>query len=81
VNKETMILKLVLRKRINRSWTVDILLFLLLGGVAAFMSLPLVYTINRAFMPLDEIFAFPPRFIVHNPTFKNFTDLVGIFSD
>jgi ABC-type glycerol-3-phosphate transport system permease component len=76
-----MILKLVLRKRINRSWTVDILLFLLLGGVAAFMSLPLVYTINRAFMPLDEIFAFPPRFIVHNPTFKNFTDLVGIFSD
>jgi ABC-type glycerol-3-phosphate transport system permease component len=76
-----MILKSVLRKRINRSWTVDILLFLLLGGVAAFMSLPLVYTINRAFMPLDEIFAFPPRFIVHNPTFKNFTDLVGIFSD
>jgi ABC-type glycerol-3-phosphate transport system permease component len=76
-----MILKSVLRKRINRSWTVDIFLFLLLGGVAAFMSLPLVYTINRAFMPLDEIFAFPPRFIVHNPTFKNFTDLVGIFSD
>jgi ABC-type glycerol-3-phosphate transport system permease component len=69
------------RKRINRSWTVDILLFLLLVGVAAFMSLPLVYTINRAFMPIDEIFAFPPRFVVHHPTFKNFTDLVGIFSD
>jgi ABC-type glycerol-3-phosphate transport system permease component len=76
-----MNLKKFLRNRLNRSWTVDILLFLLLGGVAAFMSLPLVYTISRAFMPLDEIFAFPPRFIVHNPTFKNFTDLTNIFSD
>ncbi|RAP78685.1 carbohydrate ABC transporter permease [Paenibacillus montanisoli] len=70
-----------MKKRLNRSWSVDILLFLLLAGVAAFMSLPLVYTINRAFMPLDEIFAFPPRFIVRNPNFKNFTDLVNIFSD
>jgi ABC-type glycerol-3-phosphate transport system permease component len=68
-------------KRLNRSWTVDILLFLLLGIVAAFMALPLVYTINRAFMPIDEIFAFPPRFVVHHPTFKNFRDLVNIFSD
>jgi ABC-type glycerol-3-phosphate transport system permease component len=75
------LMKLFMRKRINRSWTVDILLFLLIAGVAAFMSLPLVYTVNRAFMPIDEIFAFPPRFVVHNPTFKNFTDLVGIFSD
>ncbi|WP_308634605.1 carbohydrate ABC transporter permease [Paenibacillus silvisoli] len=76
-----MALKFLLKKRLNRSWSVDILLFLLLAGVAAFMSLPLVYTINRAFMPLDEIFAFPPRFIVRNPSFKNFTDLVNIFSD
>lgn len=70
-----------LKKRLNRSWTVDILLFLLLGAVAAFMAIPLIYTINRAFMPIDEIFAFPPRFIVRNPTLKNFTDLVNIFSD
>ncbi|AZN42177.1 carbohydrate ABC transporter permease [Paenibacillus albus] len=76
-----MALKLGLRKRLNRSWSVDILLFLLLAGVAAFMALPLVYTINRAFMPLDEIFAFPPRFIVRNPSLKNFTELVNIFSD
>ncbi|QHW33750.1 carbohydrate ABC transporter permease [Paenibacillus rhizovicinus] len=76
-----MNVKSLLKKRLNRSWTVDILLFVLLTGVAAFMSLPLIYTINRAFMPLNEIFAFPPKFIVSNPTFKNFKDLVGIFSD
>jgi multiple sugar transport system permease protein len=76
-----MNVKALLKKRLNRSWTVDIMLFVLLAGVAAFMSLPLIYTINRAFMPLDEIFAFPPRFIVRHPNFKNFTDLVNIFAD
>jgi ABC-type glycerol-3-phosphate transport system permease component len=76
-----MNLKSMMGKRLNRSWTVDIFLFLFLGIVAAFMALPLVYTINRAFMPIDEIFAFPPRFVVHHPTFKNFRDLVNIFSD
>jgi len=68
-------------KRLNRSWGVDILLFLLLGGVACFMALPLVFTISNAFKPIDEIFTFPPKLFVRNPTFKNFTDLVGIFSD
>ncbi|WP_373229851.1 carbohydrate ABC transporter permease [Cohnella sp.] len=76
-----MNLKMLFRKRLNRSWAVDILLFLLLASVAAFMSLPLVYTLNRAFMPIDEIFAFPPRFIVGHPTFYNFKALVSIFSD
>lgn len=61
--------------------SVDILLFLLLGGVACFMALPLVFTISNAFKPLDEIFSFPPKLFVRNPTFKNFRDLLGIFSD
>ncbi|WP_054958122.1 carbohydrate ABC transporter permease [Paenibacillus dakarensis] len=76
-------MKLVMKlpKRLNRSWGVDILLFILLGGVAVFMSLPLVFTISNAFKPLDEIFTFPPKFFVRNPTMKNFTDLVGIFTD
>ncbi|MGO4697269.1 carbohydrate ABC transporter permease [Paenibacillus sp. 2TAB26] len=68
-------------KRLNRSLSVDILLFLLLGGVACFMALPLVFTISNAFKPLDEIFSFPPKLFVRNPTFKNFRDLLGIFSD
>jgi len=76
-------MKFVLKmpKRLNRSWGVDLLLFVLLGGVACFMALPLVFTISNAFKPIDEIFTFPPKLFVRNPTFKNFTDLVGIFSD
>jgi ABC-type glycerol-3-phosphate transport system permease component len=73
--------KFKLVKRLNRSWTVDILLLLLLGGVAFFMALPLVFTVSNAFKPIDEIFSFPPKLFVRNPTFKNFTDLIGIFDD
>lgn len=76
-----MMLRLLLGKRLNRSWAVDLLLFLLLAAVAAFMAIPLIYTVNRAFMPLDEIYAFPPRFLVRHPTNQNFKDLIGIFSD
>ncbi|ALS28051.1 carbohydrate ABC transporter permease [Paenibacillus cisolokensis] len=68
-------------KRLNRSLGVDLLLFAVIGMVACFMALPLVFTINNAFKPIDEIFQFPPKLFVRNPTFKNFIDLVHIFND
>lgn len=40
-----------------------------------FMALPLIYVIVTAFKPLDELFKFPPQFIVKNPTMNNFFDL------
>ncbi len=76
-----MNMKLKMTKRLNRSWAVDIMLFLLLGGVAFFMAIPLIFTISNAFKPIDEIFVFPPKMLVRHPTLKNFTDLVNIFSD
>lgn len=42
---------------------------------AIFMALPIVYIFSTAFKPIDELFAFPPRFFVERPTFKNFKDL------
>lgn len=39
------------------------------------MVLPMIYAISNAFKPLDEIFMFPPRFFVRNPTTDNFRDL------
>ncbi|NLW00153.1 MAG: carbohydrate ABC transporter permease [Clostridiales bacterium] len=45
------------------------------------MALPLIYTINHAFKPLDEIFLFPPRFFVRNPTMNNFYDLVNLMAN
>ena len=57
------------------------LLVLILAGVGAFMALPLVYTIVSAFKPMDEIFLFPPRFFVRNPTVNNFTMLFHLASN
>ncbi|WP_442954907.1 carbohydrate ABC transporter permease [Paenibacillus sp. SYP-B4298] len=57
------------------------LLFLFLAAFGAFMALPLIYTVNNAFKPLDELFIFPPRFLVYNPTMDNFYDLVLLMSN
>jgi ABC-type glycerol-3-phosphate transport system permease component len=43
--------------------------------LAVFMALPIVYIFFHAFKPIDELFAYPPRFFVDNPTFQNFIDL------
>lgn len=45
------------------------------------MALPLIYAVNNAFKPLDEIFIFPPRFFVKNPTLDNFFDLFALMGD
>lgn len=61
--------------RVNRSLAGDIVVFLILAAVGLFMAFPLVFVINNAFKPLDEIFLFPPKIWVMNPTTENFGDL------
>ena len=39
------------------------------------MGLPILYIINHAFKPMDELFAYPPKFFVARPTLDNFTKL------
>ena len=46
--------------------------------LAAFMGAPILFIINNAFKPFDELFAYPPRFFVDNPTFNNFSKLFQI---
>lgn len=46
--------------------------------LAAFMILPLIYIVNHAFKPLDELFYYPPRFFVEQPTLENFRRLFAI---
>ena len=65
-------------KRLGRSLGGSIALFTFLGLMGAFMALPLIYVISNAFKPLDELFVFPPKFFVRNPTWDNFSDLITI---
>ncbi len=46
-----------------------------------FMALPLVMVVNNSLKPLDELFQYPPKIFVRNPTMENFTDLVVLMSD
>ncbi|XFA99129.1 carbohydrate ABC transporter permease [Candidatus Izemoplasma sp. B36] len=43
--------------------------------LAILMVLPIIYIISTAFKPIDELFAYPPKFFVQNPTLINFKNL------
>ena len=66
---------------LNRSAGGDawITFFLVILGVLMF--LPLYYTVIQSFKPLDELFYFPPKFYVINPTWDNFSDLFKLMSE
>lgn len=65
----------------TRSPFVTALIFLFLVALGVFMALPLVYAVMQAFKPLEELFIFPPRFFVTNPTIQNFKSLGFLISN
>lgn len=72
--------KIKFRKKLNRSKAGDLGVYFLLTFLGLFMALPMVYAISNAFKPFDELFVFPPRFFVRNPTLDNFKDLFDVMS-
>ena len=69
--------KVVLNRSVGGDLGINI--FLVLMG--AFMFLPMLYVVMQSLKPLDELWMFPPRFYVINPTFKNFSDLFKLMGD
>ena len=69
------------QKQLNRSKAGNGLLFVLMFICGIFMALPLVMIVNNALKPLDEIFQYPPRIFVKNPTMENFSDLFVLMND
>lgn len=59
-------------KKFHRS---QLKFYAILIPTAILMGLPIVFIFNHAFKPIDELFAYPPRFFVQKPTGQNFTDL------
>ena len=60
---------------LSRSAGGDAGITVVLTLLGIFMVLPMVYVIMQAFKPLDELWMYPPRFIVMSPTISNFKDL------
>ena len=52
--------------------------YLYLIPMAIFMMLPIIFIFSNAFKPMDELFAYPPRFFVRKPTFENFYRLFNL---
>jgi ABC-type glycerol-3-phosphate transport system permease component len=71
----------VKQSRVNRSTGGDITLLLVVLLFAFVMVLPMYYAIIQSLKPLDELWIFPPRFWVANPTGKNFQDLFQNLND
>ena len=63
------------RRQPNRSRVGDFFVYLFLLLMAVAMVFPLVYAIESALKPLDELFKFPPTVFAQNPTLDNFSDL------
>ena len=75
--------KLRVRKHavvLNRSVGGDAGIFFFLAIMGIFMFLPMYYTVVQALKPLDELWAFPPKFYVVSPTLKNFNDLFRLMN-
>ena len=66
---------IIKRRKPNRSIAGDIFLYIFLILVAMLMFFPIVYAVESALKPLDELYKFPPKIFAQNPTLDNFSDL------
>ncbi len=53
----------------------QIKIYLLILPMVLLTGIPIVFIIFHAFKPMEELFAFPPKFITTNPTLDNFRKL------
>ncbi len=49
--------------------------------VACFMTFPMIFAISNSLKPIEELFIFPPKIFVMNPTGDNYLDLFDIVSN
>lgn len=68
--------KVVLARSAGGDAGITIMLVLL----GAFMFLPMLYVVMQSLKPLDELWMYPPRFFVTNPSLKNFASLFQLMS-
>ena len=65
----------------NRSNAASFLILIILLCFGLVMMLPLFYAVLQSIKPLDELFAFPPRFFVRRPTGESYTTLFELVAN
>ena len=67
--------------RFKRGKAGNAVMFLFIAVIGIFMLIPFIYIINNAFKPIEELFRFPPRIFVQNPTLSNFVTMFNLLSE
>ncbi|MBR6921106.1 MAG: carbohydrate ABC transporter permease [Clostridia bacterium] len=65
---------------LNRSAGGDAGITVLLVVLGVLMFIPMYFSVMTSLKPLDELWIFPPKFYVINPTFKNYADLFKLMN-
>lgn len=73
--------KMMTKGRSNRSTGGSVALLVFLGLLSLVMLFPVVFMVSNAFKPINELFIFPPKLFVIQPTMDNFFDLVELLAD
>ena len=68
-------------RKLNRSLQGNVVNLIFVSALAYLMLVPMLFVINNAFKPLDELFLFPPKIFVQNPTLDNFRDLLQLMGN
>ena len=66
------------RSLMNRSRLGNVMVWIVLIVAGLFMSVPLIYAVTASLKPFEEIFLFPPKLYVINPTWDNYTALFSL---
>ncbi len=69
------------RKKINGSVGGDVCIFIVLVLLGIFMVFPIYYSVVQSLKPVEELFVFPPKLYVLNPTGKNFSDMFKVAAE
>ena len=56
------------KNRLTRSIGGNLVTFLVIIILGAFMLVPMIYVVGNAFKPIEELYRFPPTLFVQNPT-------------
>lgn len=68
-------------KKSKRSFWGNVILGLFLLVMAVAFFFPVLYMVSQSLKPMNEMFIFPPKIMVQNPTFDNYRDFVNVLAN
>lgn len=69
------------RMRQSRSMAGNLILVLFLVLVGGVFFFPVLFMITKSLKPMNELYVFPPRIFVDNPTLDNYADLFDVLAN